>query len=173
MDAASHTGIANIRDLIDSAHYKPNTARYKVYIIDEVHMLSKPAFTGLLKTLEEPPKHVKFIFATTEARKVPVTVLSRRQRFDLKRIEVELAAHSPALPRRKAPQPSRARSADGRAARARCAMRVDPRSRHRLRRGKVDADAVRGQLGLADRARISICWRRCFGDAAARSTAGG
>src|SRR6478736_1463957 len=94
MDAASHTGIEDIRDLIDSAHYKPNTARYKVYIIDEVHMLSKQAFNGLLKTLEEPPEHVKFIFATTEARKVPVTVLSRCQRFDLKRIEVEqLAQH--------------------------------------------------------------------------------
>jgi DNA polymerase-3 subunit gamma/tau len=83
MDAASHTSIDDIRDLIDSAHYKPNTARYKVYIVDEVHMLSKSAFNGLLKTLEEPPEHVKFIFATTEARKVPVTVLSRCQRFDL------------------------------------------------------------------------------------------
>ena len=94
MDAASHTGIDDIRELIDSAHYKPNTARYKVYIIDEVHMLSKQAFNGLLKTLEEPPDHVKFIFATTEARKVPVTVLSRCQRFDLKRIESgELATH--------------------------------------------------------------------------------
>jgi DNA polymerase-3 subunit gamma/tau len=72
MDAASHTGIDDIRELIDSAHYKPNTARYKVYIIDEVHMLSKQAFNGLLKTLEEPPEHVKFIFATTEVRKVPV-----------------------------------------------------------------------------------------------------
>src|SRR4029453_5142794 len=71
MDAASHTGIDDIRELIDSAHYKPNTARYKVYIIDEVHMLSKQAFNGLLKTLEEPPEHVKFIFATTEVRKVP------------------------------------------------------------------------------------------------------
>src|SRR4029077_14825272 len=94
MDAASHTGIDDIRELIDSAHYKPNTARYKVYIIDEVHMLSKQAFNGLLKTLEEPPDHVKFIFATTEVRKVPVTVLSRCQRFDLKRIEAdELSKH--------------------------------------------------------------------------------
>ena len=89
MDAASHTGIDDIRELIDSAHYKPNLARYKVYILDEVHMLSKPAFAGLLKTLEEPPEHVKFIFATTEVRKVPVTVLSRCQRFDLKRIDIE------------------------------------------------------------------------------------
>ncbi|MEO1143215.1 MAG: DNA polymerase III subunit gamma/tau, partial [Pseudomonadota bacterium] len=87
MDAASHTGIDDIRDLIESAQYRPTSARYKVYIIDEVHMLSKSAFNGLLKTLEEPPEHLKFIFATTEIRKVPVTVLSRCQRFDLRRIE--------------------------------------------------------------------------------------
>ena len=86
MDAASHTGIDDIRDLIESAQYKPTSARYKVYIIDEVHMLSRNAFNGLLKTLEEPPEHLKFIFATTEIRKVPVTVLSRCQRFDLRRI---------------------------------------------------------------------------------------
>ena len=89
MDAASHTGVDNIRELIESARYKPATARYKIYIIDEVHMLSKGAFNALLKTLEEPPDHVKFIFATTEVRKVPVTVLSRCQRFDLKRVEIE------------------------------------------------------------------------------------
>ena len=108
MDAASHTGIDDIRELIDSAHYKPNTARYKVYIIDEVHMLSKPAFNGLLKTLEEPPEHVKFIFATTEARKVPVTVLSRCQRFDLKRIEVDgaISGISPQSPRARERRPS-------------------------------------------------------------------
>ena len=87
MDAASHTGIDDIREIIEAVRYKPAIARYKVYIIDEVHMLSKQAFNGLLKTLEEPPEHVKFIFATTEVRKVPVTVLSRCQRFDLRRIE--------------------------------------------------------------------------------------
>ncbi|POF34032.1 DNA polymerase-3 subunit gamma/tau [Roseibium marinum] len=87
MDAASHTGIGDIREIIDAARYRPATARYKVYIIDEVHMLSNAAFNGLLKTLEEPPEHVKFIFATTEIRKVPITVLSRCQRFDLRRIE--------------------------------------------------------------------------------------
>ena len=86
MDAASHTGIDDIRDIIDSARYSPVSARYKVYIIDEVHMLSKAAFNGLLKTLEEPPDHVKFIFATTEIRRVPVTVLSRCRRFDLRRV---------------------------------------------------------------------------------------
>src|SRR3546814_14148767 len=87
MDAASHTGIDDIREIIEQVRYRPVSARYKVYIIDEVHMLSTQAFNGLLKTLEEPPEHVKFIFATTEIRKVPVTVLSRCQRFDLRRVE--------------------------------------------------------------------------------------
>lgn len=90
MDAASHTGIDDIREIIDRIKYRPASARYKVYIIDEVHMLSNQAFNGLLKTLEEPPSHVKFIFATTEIRKVPVTVLSRCQRFDLHRVNTEL-----------------------------------------------------------------------------------
>ena len=94
MDAASHTGVGDIRELIDTVRYLPTSARYKIYIIDEVHMLSNSAFNALLKTLEEPPPHVKFIFATTEARKIPVTILSRCQRFDLKRIDMEmLAAH--------------------------------------------------------------------------------
>ena len=87
MDAASYTGVDNMREIIDSVRYAPVQARYKVYIIDEVHMLSKSAFNALLKTLEEPPPHVKFIFATTEIRKVPVTVLSRCQRFDLRRMD--------------------------------------------------------------------------------------
>jgi DNA polymerase III subunit gamma/tau len=85
MDAASHNGVDDIRDLTDGARYRPVKARFKVYILDEVHMLSKPAFNALLKTLEEPPEHVKFIFATTEIRKVPITVLSRCQRFDPRR----------------------------------------------------------------------------------------
>lgn len=94
MDAASRTGIDDIREIIEGVRYAPVSARYKVYIIDEVHMLSKAAFNGLLKTLEEPPPHVKFIFATTEIRKVPVTVLSRCQRFDLRRIQSdEMVAH--------------------------------------------------------------------------------
>ncbi|MFQ5620109.1 MAG: DNA polymerase III subunit gamma/tau, partial [Rhodospirillales bacterium] len=88
------TGVDDIRELIDGVRYRPASARYKVYIIDEVHMLSKHAFNALLKTLEEPPEHVKFIFATTEVRKIPVTVLSRCQRFDLRRVDAEtLAAH--------------------------------------------------------------------------------
>jgi DNA polymerase-3 subunit gamma/tau len=92
MDAASHTGIDDVREIIDNARYRPVMARTKVYIIDEVHMLSKAAFNGLLKTLEEPPEHVKFIFATTEIDKVPVTVRSRCQRFDLRRIDAVLLA---------------------------------------------------------------------------------
>lgn len=89
MDAASHTGVDNMRDILDGVRYAPVEARYKIYIIDEVHMLSTSAFNALLKTLEEPPEHVKFIFATTEIRKVPVTVLSRCQRFDLRRVEFQ------------------------------------------------------------------------------------
>jgi DNA polymerase-3 subunit gamma/tau len=157
MDAASHTGIDDVRDLIDSAHYKPNLARYKVYIIDEVHMLSKQAFNGLLKTLEEPPEHVKFIFATTEVRKVPVTVLSRCQRFDLRRIEVEpLIVH---LARVTAAE----RAAADRAALALIARAAEGSVRDALSildraiafgAGKVETNAVRGLLGLADRARI-------------------
>src|SRR4249920_3750983 len=157
MDAASHTGIDDIRDLIDSAHYKPNTARYKVYIIDEVHMLSKQAFNGLLKTLEEPPPHVKFIFATTEVRKVPVTVLSRCQRFDLRRIEAGRLAE---LMRGIAAKEGIAiedealrqiaRAAEGS---ARDALSIlDQAIAHAS--GTVEAETVRSMLGLADRALI-------------------
>ena len=89
IDAASHTGVDNMREILDAALYRPTNARYKVYIIDEVHMLSTSAFNALLKTLEEPPAHVIFILATTEIRKVPVTILSRCQRFDLARVPVE------------------------------------------------------------------------------------
>ena len=90
LDAASHTGVGDIREILDGVRYKPTNGRYKVYIIDEVHMLSNSAFNALLKTLEEPPSHVIFIFATTEIRKVPVTILSRCQRFDLQRLSIEL-----------------------------------------------------------------------------------
>jgi len=157
MDAASHTGIDDVRDLIDSAHYKPNIARYKVYIIDEVHMLSKQAFNGLLKTLEEPPEHVKFIFATTEVRKVPVTVLSRCQRFDLKRIEVEpLAAQLASIVAQEGAEAEPAalmmiaRAAEGS---VRDALSILDRA-IAFGSGKITAEAVRGLLGLADRGRI-------------------
>ena len=94
MDAASRTGVDDIRELTEGVRYRPVSARYKVYIIDEVHMLSKNAFNALLKTLEEPPPDVKFVFATTEIHKVPVTVLSRCQRFSLRRVPIEqLIAH--------------------------------------------------------------------------------
>jgi DNA polymerase-3 subunit gamma/tau len=157
MDAASHTGIDDIRELIDSAHYKPNLARYKVYILDEVHMLSKPAFAGLLKTLEEPPEHVKFIFATTEARKVPVTVLSRCQRFDLKRIEIDaLTDHLARIAAQEGANAERqalaliARAAEGS---VRDALSILDRA-IAFGDNEVKADAVRGLLGLADRTRI-------------------
>ena len=94
IDAASNTGVANVREIIETTRYNPTSARFKIYIIDEVHMLSTAAFNALLKTLEEPPERVKFIFATTEIRKVPTTVLSRCQRFDLRRVEPDvLTAH--------------------------------------------------------------------------------
>lgn len=93
MDAASHTGVNDIREIIDNVKYRPISAKYKIFIIDEVHMLSNSAFNALLKTLEEPPQHVKFIFATTEIRKIPITILSRCQRFDLRRIEIEELAN--------------------------------------------------------------------------------
>ena len=126
MDAASHTGIDDIREIIDSARYSPVSARYKVYIIDEVHMLSKQAFNGLLKTLEEPPPHVKFVFATTEIRKVPVTVLSRCQRFDLRRVDAAVLIEHLAGDRREGERsrPSRRRCARSPAPpKARCATR--------------------------------------------------
>ncbi|WP_051630481.1 DNA polymerase III subunit gamma/tau [Afifella pfennigii] len=157
MDAASHTGIDDIRDIIDSARYAPASARYKVYIIDEVHMLSKAAFNGLLKTLEEPPPHVKFIFATTEIRKVPVTVLSRCQRFDLKRIEaVELIAHLGRIAEKEGFEVEAealrmvARAAEGS---VRDALSIlDQAVAHGA--GKVEAKTIHDMLGLADRARI-------------------
>ena len=92
VDAASNRGIDEIRDLREKVNYAPNQARYKVYIIDEAHMLSTAAFNAFLKTLEEPPEHAKFVFATTEIRKVPVTVLSRCQRFDLRRVDAAMLA---------------------------------------------------------------------------------
>ncbi len=135
MDAASNTGVDNVREIIESARYKPLMARYKVFIIDEVHMLSKGAFNALLKTLEEPPEHVKFIFATTEIRKVPVTVLSRCQRFDLRRVDVPLLAEHFKRIVGERRRGSRRRRADvDRAGRRRVGARrpVDPRSGDRL-----------------------------------------
>ena len=157
MDAASHTGIDDIREIIEQVRYRPVSARYKVYIIDEVHMLSTAAFNGLLKTLEEPPEHVKFIFATTEIRKVPITVLSRCQRFDLRRISASdlvglftTIAGKEGIEAEPEALAMIARAAEG-SARDGLSL-LDQAIAHGS--GFVAADAVRAMLGLADRARI-------------------
>ena len=157
MDAASHTGINDIREIIDAVKYKPASARYKVYIIDEVHMLSTAAFNGLLKTLEEPPEHVKFIFATTEIRKVPVTVLSRCQRFDLRRIEGETMVSflNGVCEKENVEVDPDALSLITRAGEGSvrdCLSLLDQAIAHGS--GAVKADPVRDMLGLADRARV-------------------
>ncbi len=157
MDAASRTGIDDVRELIEGVRYRPVSARYKVYIIDEVHMLSEKAFNALLKTLEEPPPHVKFLFATTEIRKVPVTVLSRCQRFDLKRVPQEtLVEHFGRIAQTEKVEISPealsllARAADG-SVRDGLSM-LDQAIAHGG--GVVDAAQVRDMLGLADRTRV-------------------
>ncbi len=157
MDAASRTGVGDIREIIESVHYRAASARYKIYIIDEVHMLSTSAFNALLKTLEEPPAHVKFIFATTEIRKVPVTVLSRCQRFDLRRIEPEVMI---ALLRKIASAEKAeitddalaliTRAAEGSARDA--TSLLDQAISHGA--GETTAEQVRAMLGLADRGRV-------------------
>ena len=157
MDAASRTGVGDIREIIDSVHYRAASARYKIYIIDEVHMLSTSAFNALLKTLEEPPAHVKFIFATTEIRKVPVTVLSRCQRFDLRRIEPEvMLAHLRKVSDAEGAEiTDEALSLITRAAEGsvRDALSLlDQAISHGA--GETAADQVRAMLGLADRGRV-------------------
>ena len=157
MDAASRTGVNDIREIIESVAYRAASARYKIYIIDEVHMLSTSAFNALLKTLEEPPAHVKFIFATTEIRKVPVTVLSRCQRFDLRRIEPEvMIAHLKKIAALEgAPISDDALGLITRAAEGsvRDAMSLlDQAIAHGA--GETSADQVRAMLGLADRGRV-------------------
>ncbi|WP_370634865.1 DNA polymerase III subunit gamma/tau [Roseivivax sp. GX 12232] len=157
MDAASNTGVGDVREIIDSVHYRAASARYKIYIIDEVHMLSTSAFNALLKTLEEPPAHVKFIFATTEIRKVPVTVLSRCQRFDLRRIEPEVMI---GLLRRIADREEAQIAEDALALITRAAegsardatSLLDQAISHGA--GETTAEQVRAMLGLADRARV-------------------
>src|SRR5438270_4225094 len=171
MDAASHTGIDDIREIIDAVRYASVSARYKIYIIDEVHMLSKAAFNALLKTLEEPPEHVKFLFATTEVNKVPVTVLSRCQRFDLRRIPAEkLAAHFAEVSKAEGVEVEPealgmiARAAEGS---ARDGLSIlDQAIAHGA--GAVTAAQVRDMLGLADRGRIRRLLQLVLaGDAAA------
>src|SRR5687768_10976942 len=157
MDAASHTGVDDVREIIEAVRYAAVSARYKVYIIDEVHMLSKNAFNALLKTLEEPPPHVKFLFATTEVNKVPVTVLSRCQRFDLRRIPAErLAEHFREVAEAEGVEVEPealaliARAAEGS---ARDGLSIlDQAIAHGP--GGVSADQVRTMLGLSDRGAI-------------------
>ncbi|WP_439402077.1 DNA polymerase III subunit gamma/tau [Bradyrhizobium sp. DASA03068] len=157
MDAASHTGVDDVRQINDSVRYAPASARYKVYIIDEVHMLSTAAFNAFLKTLEEPPEHAKFVFATTEIRKVPVTVLSRCQRFDLRRVEADvLMKHLASIAAKENVEiePEAlgiiARAAEG-SVRDSLSL-LDQAIAHAA--GQVKADAVRQMLGLADRTRV-------------------
>jgi DNA polymerase-3 subunit gamma/tau len=168
MDAASNTGVDNMREIIDQTRLKPMIARYKVYLIDEVHMLSKGAFNALLKTLEEPPGHVKFIFATTEVRKVPLTVLSRCQRFDLRRVEVPvLMQHF-----RKIIADEGGKAEDD--ALALIARAAEGSVRDGLSlldqalamgAGEVQLDRVRDMLGLADRGRIFDLLEKLLGGA--------
>jgi len=157
MDAASNTGIDDIREIIESVRYRPVSARYKVYIIDEVHMLSRQAFNGLLKTLEEPPEHVKFVFATTEIRKVPITVLSRCQRFDLRRVDADLLIEN----FRQIVAAEGAEADDAALAEIARASEGSVRDGQSLLdqaiaygHGKVVGDDVRKMLGLVDRTRI-------------------
>ncbi len=160
LDAASHTGVSDMRDLLDGSRYAPVSARYKVYIIDEVHMLSNAAFNALLKTLEEPPPHVKFIFATTEIRKVPVTVLSRCQRFNLQRFTTEsLATHLANVCAKEGVKVSEdalaliARAAEG-SARDGLSILDQAIVQAAGDSGEVSGEIVREMLGLADRSRI-------------------
>jgi DNA polymerase-3 subunit gamma/tau len=164
MDAASRTGIGDIREIIESVRYAPALARYKVYIIDEVHMLSTQAFNGLLKTLEEPPPHVKFIFATTEIRKVPVTVLSRCQRFDLRRVESDrLIAHLNDICARENVSAQRialtllARAAQGS---VRDALSLLDQAIAHAGSSGITGDSVRDMLGLADGSRILVLFEQ-------------
>ncbi|WP_309660624.1 DNA polymerase III subunit gamma/tau [Sphingomonas sp.] len=174
MDAASHTGVDDVREIIEAVRYASVSARYKIYIIDEVHMLSKSAFNALLKTLEEPPEHVKFLFATTEVAKVPVTVLSRTQRFDLRRIPADkLIEHFAEIARLEDVQAEPealamiARAAEGS---ARDGLSILDQA-IALGSGNVTAEQVRDMLGLADRGRIRRLLQQVLsGDASAALT---
>ncbi len=161
MDAASHTGVDDVREIIENARFRPVMARLKVYIIDEVHMLSKPAFNALLKTLEEPPPHVKFLFATTEIEKVPVTVRSRCLRFDLRRIEPEaLMKHLAAICAKEkvAIEPDAlaliVRASEGSARDALSLLDQAIAHGGSLGQTTIDAESLRDMLGVADRARV-------------------
>ncbi|MFL9825508.1 DNA polymerase III subunit gamma/tau, partial [Rhodoplanes sp. SY1] len=161
MDAASHNGVDDIRQINDAIRYAPVSARYKVYILDEVHMLSTPAFNAVLKTLEEPPPHAKFVFATTEIRKVPITVLSRCQRFDLRRLDAELlGTHLGNIAAKEgvtvAPEALAliARAAEGSVRDSLSLLDQAIAHANGGAGGIVEAAGVRAMLGLADRSRV-------------------
>ncbi len=167
MDAASNNGVDEVRQIIEAVRYAPASCRYKVYILDEVHMLSKPAFNAILKTLEEPPPHVKFIFATTEIRKVPVTVLSRCQRFDLRRIESgALSAYLGEIAAKEKVEVEEgalaliARAAEGS---ARDALSLLDQAIAHNEQGAITAEAMRAMLGLADRGRVLDLFEKLMG----------
>ncbi|PSC06208.1 DNA polymerase III subunit gamma/tau [Alsobacter soli] len=170
MDAASHTGVEDVRQITDGIRYAPASARYKVYIIDEVHMLSEKAFNAFLKTLEEPPPHAKFVFATTEIRKVPITILSRCQRFDLRRVDASLlTSHLGNICAREGVSIDDealallARAAEGSVRDA--LSLLDQAIAHGA--GAIDAETVRTMLGLADRGRVIDLFEAAMrGDAA-------
>jgi DNA polymerase-3 subunit gamma/tau len=176
MDAASNTGIDDVREIIEAVRFRPMQARYKVFVLDEIHMLSKPAFNALLKTLEEPPPHVKFVFATTEIRKVPVTVLSRCQRFDLRRISAaELAAHFGRIARAEkievAPEALTliGRAADGS---ARDGLSLLDQAIAQSDPGQaIEAVAVAAMLGLTDREAVFDLFEAVMGGQVAKALA--
>jgi DNA polymerase-3 subunit gamma/tau len=166
IDAASHTGIDNMRDLLEASRYRPVMGRYKIYVMDEVHMLSNAAFNALLKTLEEPPEHLKFVFATTELRKIPATILSRCQRFDLRRVDAaELATYFAELVEKEEAQASPealaliARAADGS---VRDGLSILDQAIAQGQ-GKVTDEDVRDMLGLADRGLVFDLYEAVMG----------
>ncbi|MBN34919.1 MAG: DNA polymerase III subunit gamma/tau [Rhodospirillaceae bacterium] len=174
IDAASHTGIDNMRELLEAARYRPVMGRYKIYVMDEVHMLSNAAFNALLKTLEEPPEHLKFVFATTELRKIPATILSRCQRFDLRRIDAgELQTYFAELVGKEGAEASDdalaliARAADGS---ARDGLSILDQAIAQGQ-GKVAEDDVRDMLGLADRGLVFDLYEAVMGGDIAKALA--
>jgi len=160
MDAASRTGIDDVRELIESSKYNPTSAKYKIFIIDEVHMLSKQAFNGLLKTLEESPPHLKFIFATTEVKKIPVTIISRCQRFDLHRVSISILFENLKkivdIENGKITDEALkliARASEGSVRDSLSLLDRALVSQHTIE-GKIDETSVRKMLGIADRSKI-------------------
>ena len=166
MDAASKTGIDDIRELIENSKYSPTSAKYKIFIIDEVHMLSKQAFNGLLKTLEEPPPSLKFILATTEVRKIPVTILSRCQRFDLKRVSIpKLCEHLKNISVKEGGKISEeaikliARTSEGSVRDAVSLLDRALTSQTIIKNSIIEEKDVRNMLGLADRSKILFLFK--------------